>query len=65
MVGTRRRRDRWVFRAWIVGMLLFAIGLAQDIRPALIGGVLVLSALLLNAVGRAAREIWWPRRPTE
>lgn len=42
MVSKRRRRDRWVFRAWIIGMLLFAIGLAQDIRPALIGGAIVL-----------------------
>ncbi len=62
MAGPRRRLDRWGFRAWIVGMLLFAVGIAQDIRPAMIIGLAVLATLLLIVGGRVARDIWWPRR---
>ncbi len=62
MAGKRRRLDRWGFRAWIVGMLLFAVGLAQGIRPAWVAGLLLVVGLLLLVAVRTARDIWWPRR---
>ena len=62
MTGQRRRLERWGFRAWIVGMLRFAVGIARDIGPALVVGLIILAALLLVVGGRLARDIWWPRR---
>ena len=62
MADRRRRLDRWGFRAWILGMLLFAVGLSQGLRPAWVAGLLLLAALLLLTVARTARDVWWPRR---
>ena len=62
MADRRRRLDRWGFRAWMIGTLLFTVGLTQGIRLAWVVGLLLLVALLLGVVVRTARDVWWPRR---
>jgi hypothetical protein len=62
MTGKRRRLDRWGFRAWILGMLLTAVGIAQGLGPVWVAGAVLLAVLLLSVAARTARDIGWPRR---
>jgi hypothetical protein len=63
MRGLWQRLKRFGFAAFLLGVILFAIGVYNDISALWELGLVTISAIVLIIVGRSIRDTWWPQHP--